>query len=52
MFLNSSKSIKSKILEAAIDVDNEYRRWRGNDIGRSISNLVITRPPTSSYIDK
>jgi len=26
MFLNSSKSIKSKILEAAIEVDNEYRR--------------------------
>ena len=26
MFLNSSKSIKSKILEAAIEVDLEYRR--------------------------
>jgi UDP-N-acetyl-D-mannosaminuronic acid dehydrogenase len=31
MFLNSSKSIKSKILEAAIEVDNEYRRCRGDD---------------------
>ena len=26
MFLNSSRSIKSKILEAAIEVDSEYRR--------------------------
>src|SRR5215208_2833131 len=31
MFLSSSKSIKSKILEAAIEVDNEYRRYRGDD---------------------
>jgi UDP-N-acetyl-D-mannosaminuronic acid dehydrogenase len=29
MFLNSSRSIKSKILEAAIKVDSEYRRKRG-----------------------
>ena len=29
MFLNSSRSIKSKILEAAIEVDSEYRRKRG-----------------------
>ena len=29
MFLNSSRSIKSKILEAAIEVDSEYRRTRG-----------------------
>jgi hypothetical protein len=26
MFLNSSKSIKSKIIEAAIQVDSEYRK--------------------------
>src|SRR5918996_269234 len=52
MFLNSSKSIKSKILEAAIEVDNEYRRCRGDDRGRPISNLVLTRPRTASYIDK
>ena len=30
MFLNSSKSIKSKIIEAAIQVDSEYRRYREN----------------------
>ena len=29
MFLNSSRSIKSRILEAAIEVDSEYRRRRG-----------------------
>jgi UDP-N-acetyl-D-mannosaminuronate dehydrogenase len=29
MFLNSSKSIKSKIIEAAINVDSEYKRCRG-----------------------
>ena len=52
MFLNSSISVKSKILEAAIEADNEYRRYRGDDRGRSISNLVLTRPRTASYIDK
>jgi hypothetical protein len=39
MFLNSSKSIKSKILEAATEVDNEYRRCRGE--GRENSQLGI-----------
>ncbi|HVD08422.1 MAG TPA: hypothetical protein VNB67_08255, partial [Nitrososphaeraceae archaeon] len=28
MFLHSSKSIKSKILQAAIEVDQDYRRYR------------------------
>jgi UDP-N-acetyl-D-mannosaminuronate dehydrogenase len=28
MFLNSSKSIKSKILEAAIQIDEDYKRYR------------------------
>jgi hypothetical protein len=29
MFLNSSpKSIRSKIIQAAIEVDNEYRRYK------------------------
>jgi UDP-N-acetyl-D-mannosaminuronic acid dehydrogenase len=32
MFLNSSRSIRSKILEAALEVDNEYRRRRGINI--------------------
>jgi hypothetical protein len=30
MFLNSSKSIKSKIIEAAIQVDSEYRKFQIN----------------------
>jgi UDP-N-acetyl-D-mannosaminuronate dehydrogenase len=29
MFLNSSKSIRSRIIEAAIQVDSEYRKYRG-----------------------
>jgi hypothetical protein len=31
MFLNSSRSIKSKILEAAILVDSEYRRLQATN---------------------
>ena len=42
MFLNSSKSIKSKILEAAIEVDNEYRRRRGFSIENSQIGLDST----------
>lgn len=34
MFLNSSKSIKSKIIRAALEVDNEYRTYRENRSGR------------------
>ena len=34
MFLNSSKSIKSKIIEAAIQIDAEYRRYRENRASR------------------
>ena len=41
MFLNSSKSIKSKILEAAIEVDSEYRRKRG--LGEQTNNARADR---------
>src|SRR5829696_3814305 len=34
MFLNSSKSIKSKIVAAAIEVDKEYRGYRESRAGR------------------
>ena len=34
MFLNSSKSIKSKIIEAAVQIDAEYRRYRENRASR------------------
>jgi UDP-N-acetyl-D-mannosaminuronate dehydrogenase len=67
MFLNSSKSIKSKIIEAAIEVDAEYMRYRGINgayqsnkesfttrpisTGESLVNLVSARYPCSE-IDK
>jgi UDP-N-acetyl-D-mannosaminuronic acid dehydrogenase len=41
MFLNSSKSIKSKIIQAAIQVDAEYRMYRGNTQGDDILNKEI-----------
>jgi nucleotide sugar dehydrogenase len=37
MFLQSSKSIKSKILQAAIEVDQDYRRYRQS---RGIHSLI------------
>jgi nucleotide sugar dehydrogenase len=37
MFLQSSKSIKSKILQAAIEVDQDYRRYRES---RRIHSLI------------
>jgi UDP-N-acetyl-D-mannosaminuronate dehydrogenase len=42
MFLQSSKSIKSKILQAAIEVDQDYRRYRES---RGIHSLI---PPPST----
>jgi UDP-N-acetyl-D-mannosaminuronic acid dehydrogenase len=42
MFLQSSKSIKSKILQAAIEVDKDYRRYRES---RRIHSLI---PPPST----
>jgi UDP-N-acetyl-D-mannosaminuronate dehydrogenase len=36
MFLQSSKSIKSKILTAAIEVDQDYRRYRQLRLSKSI----------------
>jgi UDP-N-acetyl-D-mannosaminuronate dehydrogenase len=41
MFLNSSKSIKSKIIEAAIQVDAEYRMYRGNTQGDNLLDTEI-----------
>jgi UDP-N-acetyl-D-mannosaminuronic acid dehydrogenase len=42
MFLQSSKSIKSKILQAAIEVDQDYRRYRES---RGIHSLI---PPPAT----
>jgi len=45
MFLQSSKTIKSKILSAAIEVDQDYRRYRQ---ARVISSKSILSPSLSS----
>jgi UDP-N-acetyl-D-mannosaminuronic acid dehydrogenase len=41
MFLQSSKSIKSKILQAAIEVDQDYRRYRES---RGMRSLISPSP--------
>jgi UDP-N-acetyl-D-mannosaminuronate dehydrogenase len=41
MFLQSSKSIKSKILQAAIEVDQDYRRYRE---ARGMRSLISPSP--------
>jgi UDP-N-acetyl-D-mannosaminuronic acid dehydrogenase len=41
MFLQSSKSIKSKILQAAIEVDQDYRRYRES---RGMHSLISSSP--------
>src|SRR5919199_1556098 len=45
MFLQSSKTIKSKILTAAVEVDQDYRRYRQ---ARVISSKSILSPSLSS----
>jgi UDP-N-acetyl-D-mannosaminuronic acid dehydrogenase len=45
MFLQSSKSIKSKILQAAIEVDQDYRRYRES---RGIHSLIA--PPSTPSV--
>jgi UDP-N-acetyl-D-mannosaminuronic acid dehydrogenase len=48
MFLQSSKSIKSKILQAAIEVDQDYRRYRESRGGCSSAIGESTTPAVSS----
>jgi UDP-N-acetyl-D-mannosaminuronic acid dehydrogenase len=50
MFLQSSKSIKSKILQAAIEVDQDYRRYREARGGCSSAIGESTTPAVSSAI--
>ena len=47
MFLQSSKSIKSKILQAAIEVDQDYRRYRES---RGIH--ALRAPPSTPSVSK
>jgi UDP-N-acetyl-D-mannosaminuronate dehydrogenase len=42
MFLNSSpKSVRSKIIQAAIEVDKEYRRYRDTSVGRAPEAVAV-----------
>jgi UDP-N-acetyl-D-mannosaminuronic acid dehydrogenase len=50
MFLQSSKSIKSKILTAAVEVDQDYRRYRQVRGSKSILSPSLSLPP-SSFIE-
>lgn len=46
MFIQSSKSIKSKILSAAIEVDQDYRRYRtarGGNISSGVDSTTISK---------
>jgi hypothetical protein len=44
MFLQSSKSIRSKILSSAIEVDQDYRQYREIRANKS----MLSHPPISS----
>jgi UDP-N-acetyl-D-mannosaminuronic acid dehydrogenase len=50
MFLQSSKSIKSKILTAAVELDQDYRRYRQVRVSKSILSPSLSLPP-SSFIE-
>jgi UDP-N-acetyl-D-mannosaminuronic acid dehydrogenase len=39
MFLQSSKSIRSKILAAAMDVDEDYKRYKANLYSQSETKI-------------
>lgn len=45
MFLQSSKSIKSKILTAAVEVDQDYRRYVQVRVNKSILSPSLSLPP-------
>jgi UDP-N-acetyl-D-mannosaminuronic acid dehydrogenase len=47
MFLQSSKYIKSKILTAAVEVDQDYRRYRQVRVNKSILSSSLSLPPSS-----
>jgi UDP-N-acetyl-D-mannosaminuronate dehydrogenase len=48
MFLQSSKSIKSKILTAAVEVDQDYRRYRQARVSKSILSPSLSSSSTPS----
>src|ERR671931_2669373 len=51
MFLQSSRSIKSKILTAAVEVDQDYRRYRQTRVSKSILSPSLSSPPSSNFAE-
>src|ERR671924_356186 len=51
MFLQSSKYIKSKILTAAVEVDQDYRRHRQVRVSKSTLPPSLSLPPSSFVED-
>jgi hypothetical protein len=52
MFLQSSKSIRSKILASAIEVDEDYRRYRQTRVNKPIlspPSLSLQSLPSSNF---
>src|ERR671932_2064152 len=51
MFLQSSKSIKSKILTAAVEVDQDYRRYMQARVNKSILSPSLSSPPSCNFVE-
>jgi UDP-N-acetyl-D-mannosaminuronic acid dehydrogenase len=49
MFLQSSKSIKSKILTSAVEVDQDYRRYRQARMSKSILSPSLSSSTPSNF---
>src|ERR1043166_5611946 len=52
MFLQSSKSIKSKILTAAIEVDQDYRQYRQIRASKSTLSHSVSPPLSASNLEE
>jgi UDP-N-acetyl-D-mannosaminuronate dehydrogenase len=52
MFLQSSKSIKSKILTAAIEVDQDYRQYRQIRASKSMLSHSVSPPLSASNLEE
>ena len=52
MFLQSSKSIKSKILTAAIEVDQDYKQYRQIRASKSMLSHSVSPPLSASNLEE
>ncbi|MGA9168759.1 MAG: hypothetical protein WBZ20_01265, partial [Nitrososphaeraceae archaeon] len=52
MFLQSSKSIKSKILTAAMEVDQDYRQYRQIRASKSMLSHSVSPPLSASNLEE